>query len=451
MFSTDQSYATVLTQKNVENNEVPIAFMSSTFKGEKLNYPAIDQQAYTVFKEVKHFRSYLLKSRTKVIVPYPAVRNLLVQKELCEKRANWVTSLQEYDLEITLTQIVRGQGLCKLVDDSVEEQQSQTNMLIEDRHNQSQICCVQNSTNLWYDDIKFYLTHVSALHHLDPKKRRAYRLKSAPFQIVNGILFRKNFDGILMHFLARDEVDKVLSELHAGEAGGHFGGDTTTHKVLREGYYWPTLFKDAHTLCCKCVICQKASRRVQKVAFSLQPISVDLPFQQWGLDIIGPIKPTSSQQHKYIITTTDYFTRWSKVVPLKVVNTSQVIVFLNSNIITRFGIPECLVFDNASYFSSLDMSAFSLEKGINLKYYAIYYPQGNGLAECKNKNLINIIKRMVFENHKNWHNALFNTLWADRVTTKTVVGNSPFFLVYGREAILLPHVLLPSLQLLQKV
>jgi transposase InsO family protein len=124
---------------------------------------------------------------------------------------------------------------------------------------------------------------------------------------------------------------------------------------------------------------------------------------------------------------------------------------LNSNIITRFGIPECLVFDNASYFSSLEMSNFSLEKGIKLKYSANYYPQGNGLAESTNKNLIKIIKRTFFENHKNWHNALLKAIWADRVTPKIVVGNSPFFLVYNREAILPLHVLLPSLQLLQKV
>jgi hypothetical protein len=70
-FTSDRSYAAVLTQKNAENNEIPIAFMSSAFKGENLNYPAVDQQAYAVFKVVKHFRSYLLKSRTKVIVPYP--------------------------------------------------------------------------------------------------------------------------------------------------------------------------------------------------------------------------------------------------------------------------------------------------------------------------------------------------------------------------------------------
>jgi transposase InsO family protein len=101
------------------------------------------------------------------------------------------------------------------------------------------------------------------------------------------------------------------------------------------------------------------------------------------------------------VTATDYFTRWSEAAALITVNTSQVIAFLNSHIITRFGIPDCLVFDNASYFFSLEMSNFDLEKGIKLKFSMSYYPQGNGLAESTNKNLIKIIKRIVAQNHKN--------------------------------------------------
>jgi hypothetical protein len=151
------------------------------------------------------------------------------------------------------------------------------------------------------------------------------------------------------------------------------------------------------------------------------------------------------------VEATDYFTRWSEAVVLRTVNTSQVIAFLNLNIITHFGIPDCLVFDNDSYFSFLEMSEFSLKKGIKLKYSASNYPQGNELVESTNKNLIKIIKRTVVENHKNWHNALLNSLWADRVMPKSAIGNSPFFLIYGREAIPPPHILLPSLQLSQKV
>jgi len=143
-FASDRSYVVVLTQKNVENNEVPISFMSYALKGEELNYLAVDQQDYVVFKAVKHFRPYQLKSRVKFIVPYPVVRNLLVQKELGEKSENWMTSLQEYDIEIVPARIVRGQGLCKLVVDSVEIPENQSTTPTENMHNETQIYCVQN-------------------------------------------------------------------------------------------------------------------------------------------------------------------------------------------------------------------------------------------------------------------------------------------------------------------
>jgi len=68
-----------------------------------------------------------------------------------------------------------------------------------------------------------------------------------------------------------------------------------------------------------------------------------------------------------------------------------------------------------------------------------------------NKKLMKILKRIVSNNNKNLHTTLFNELWADRVTPKEFIGNSPLFLVYGRESILPPNVLLPSLQLSKKV
>jgi hypothetical protein len=130
---------------------------------------------------------------------------------LGEKWENWMMSLQEYDLKITPAQIVRGQGMCKLVVDLVKEHESQINTLIVNQHNGKQIICTQVVAKSWYDDIKFYLTHGSAPRYLDPKNRRSLRLKSASFQLINDVLFRKNFDGVLMHCLEKDEAGKVLS------------------------------------------------------------------------------------------------------------------------------------------------------------------------------------------------------------------------------------------------
>ena len=87
-FASDDSLAAVLTQKEDGGDDYPISFMSIGLQRGKLNYPAMDKQAYAVFKAVKQFRPYILKNRTKVVVPHPAVRSLFVQKEIGERRGN---------------------------------------------------------------------------------------------------------------------------------------------------------------------------------------------------------------------------------------------------------------------------------------------------------------------------------------------------------------------------
>ena len=138
-----------------------------------------------------------------------------------------------------------------------------------------------------------------------------------------------------------------------------------------------------------------------------------------------------------------------EAIPLKVANSENIIDFIDGNIITRFGLPTALMFDNASYFSGTTMIDFAIKRGFKLKYSANYNPQGNGLAESTNKILIRIIKRTVDENQRNWHKSLIFDLWADRITQKDSIGTSPFNLVYGKEARLPTNVVIPSLSLVQ--
>ena len=79
-----------------------------------------------------------------------------------------------------------------------------------------------------------------------------------------------------------------------------------------------------------------------------------------------------------------------------------------------------------------------------MHYSTNYYPQGNGLVESTNKNLIRILKKTVIENQRSWHSTLPNALRADRVTPKNSLGVSPYTLVYGKETILPPNIMLPS-------
>ena len=58
--------------------------------------------------------------------------------------------------------------------------------------------------------------------------------------------FGRTMIKVLLRCLEKDDAKHILIELHDGPTGGHFSRETTVHKVLREGYYWPTLFRDAH-------------------------------------------------------------------------------------------------------------------------------------------------------------------------------------------------------------
>eukprot|EP00253_Pinus_taeda_P007727 PITA_07727 len=423
-----------------------IASDSSYAVGAELNYSKVEKQAFSVYKAVKHYRPFLLKAHTKIIVPFSTVRQLLIQRELGEKRANWVTTLQEYDLEIKPAKIVRGQGFCRLLAGASNIQESGDTKHIEEINQIS----ITNSESQ-YVDLIFYLKNGYAPPNLSYKNKRAIRLKEKNFIIIDDVLFRQNYDSILLRCLEKPEAQKVLQELHDGPAGGHFGADTTAQKIIHVGYYWPTLFIDTHKYVRKCRSCQISSGRQRKPAFPLQPVNIDHTFEQWGLDIIGEITPQSSKQHKYILTATHYFTKWVEAIPLKTINSEGIIEFIDQFIITRFGVPNALVFDNASYFSGNAMFEFAIKRGFKLKYSANYYSQGNGLAESTNKNLFKFIKRTIEQNHKNWHKSLIFALWADRIMQKASIGTSPFNLVYGKEAMLPTNLVLPSLALVQLI
>jgi hypothetical protein len=162
------------------------------------------------------------------------------------------------------------------------------------------------------------------------------------------------------------------------------------HKILRAGYYWPTLFRDAHAYARKCESCQVSTGNEKRAVIPLQSVTISKPFKQWGIDVIGKITPNSLKQHKYILTATDYFPRWTEAMPFTHINEKAVIQFLEQQLITRFGMPSVLIFYNAAYFYSTCLTEFSLDKGIIIRYSANYYLQGNGVAESTNKNLVRI-------------------------------------------------------------
>ena len=118
----------------------------------------------------------------------------------------------------------------------------------------------------------------------------------------------------------------------------------------------------------------------QLASLPLRHVIIEGPFQQWGLNFIGLISPTSSTCHQYIITTTNYFIKWVEAKATKKTTSKVMCEFINENILVRFGVPIKLVMDNASYFSLIEITNFYFEYGITIGHSSHYFPQGNGQA-----------------------------------------------------------------------
>ena len=138
-------------------------------------------------------------------------------------------------------------------------------------------------------------------------------------------------------------------------------------------------------------------------------------FRGWGLDFIGQINPHSSKGHRFVLVTTDYFTKWTEIVPLKNMTHREVIEFITEHIIHRFGIPQTLTTDHGSSFISMEVRDFAESYKIKILNSSPFYAQANGQAESSNKILIKLIKKTIEENPMRWHEVLYEVMRTPRV------------------------------------
>jgi hypothetical protein len=83
---------------------------------------------------------------------------------------------------------------------------------------------------------------------MSSKEGRSLKMKANQYVLVVEVLFQRNFDGILLRCIDSTKAQKVLQEFHEGICGVHFAPTTITHIIMREGYYWPTIFKDSYSM-----------------------------------------------------------------------------------------------------------------------------------------------------------------------------------------------------------
>ena len=148
-----------------------------------------------------------------------------------------------------------------------------------------------------------------------------------------------------------EEAKYILEKIHEGVCGDHAGPRSLISKVIRTGYFWPTLQVDARELIKKCDKCQRFGNVQHLPVERLTTIASLWPFAQWGIDIVGPL-PWGKGQVKFLLVTIDYFTKWVETEALATITEAKIQSFVWKNIICRFGIPRTIISDNRWQFNS---------------------------------------------------------------------------------------------------
>jgi hypothetical protein len=150
--------------------------------------------------------------------------------------------------------------------------------------------------------------------------------------------------------LTYDEAEKALNDCHSGACGGHMSGYATAQKILREGYFWPSLFKDCIISIQKFHACQTYNNKIRSHPTPLHPVVSIGPFTKWGIDFMT-CNPHSDRGAWIHFVAMDYFKKWVEAMPTFDNTRKIAALFIFNHIITRFRIPQAIVTDHGIHFS----------------------------------------------------------------------------------------------------
>ena len=106
------------------------------------------------------------------------------------------------------------------------------------------------------------------------------------------------------------------------------------------------MIADAIQYAKRCKACQIHADFIHQPSELLHPTVASWPFEAWGIDVVGPISPSSTKGHRFILAITDYFSKWAEAISLAEVKTSNVVNFIKHHVIHRFGVPRRIIHDN---------------------------------------------------------------------------------------------------------
>ncbi|XP_071709193.1 uncharacterized protein [Rutidosis leptorrhynchoides] len=281
---------------------------------------------------------------------------------------------------------------------------------------------------------------------IDSIESKKIKMKAPMYLLDKGILYRKSFLGPHLRCLNPIQAESIIQEVHEGMYALHSGHKTVVSKIMRLGYYWPSMYRDATKVIRKCQSYQLHAPVSKAPRHPMIPVVTPWPFCKWAIDLVGPF-PAGPGGVKFLVVAIAYFTKWVEAKPLKTISGKQIRNFVWENIVCQFGIPNEIFSDNGTQFEGNPFSDWCQELNIKQTFISVAHPQANGQCEVTNRDIGLGIKARLRLCRRGWIDELLNVLWVHHTTPKGVTNETPFSLMYGSEAVILAEINVPTMQI----
>ncbi|GJY40001.1 reverse transcriptase domain-containing protein [Tanacetum coccineum] len=368
--ASDFAVGAVLGQRKTKHFQ-PIHYASKTMTEAQAHYTTTEKELLAVVYAFEKFWPYLVLSKSIVYTDHSALKYLLAKQDAKPRLLRWILLLQEFDV------VIRDKkGAENLAADHLSRLENPHQSELEKKEitetfpleTLGMVTFRGDDNAPWFADFANYHAGNFVINRdVNPSAKKK-----------------------VMRCVSGQEAFDILKACHSGPTGGHYGANYTAKKIFDSGFYWPTIYKDAHDFVTRCDICQRQGKISQRDEMPENSIQVCEIFDMWGIDFMGPFP--SSRGNKYILVAVDYLSKWVEAKALPTNDARVVCKFLKS-LFARFGAPRAIISDRGTHFCNDQFAKVMLKYGVTHRLSTAYHPQTSRQVEVSNHGLKRILER----------------------------------------------------------